>query len=57
MAEFMDLVTDLKAKGETFAIATVVRTVAATAAKAAPKALIRTDGSTVPPGVVLPFPV
>ena len=35
----------MKAKGEAFALATVVRTVAATAAKAGAKAIIRADGS------------
>ena len=35
----------MKAKGEPFALATVVRTVAATAAKAGAKAVIRADGS------------
>ena len=40
-----DLVTAKKAKGEPFALATVVRTVAATAAKAGAKAVILPDGS------------
>jgi xanthine dehydrogenase accessory factor len=35
----------MKAKGEPFALATVVRTVAATAVKAGAKAVIRPDGS------------
>jgi xanthine dehydrogenase accessory factor len=41
----LDVATDLKARGEAFALATVVRTVAATAAKAGAKAVIRADGS------------
>ena len=44
MPDVLDLVPSLKAKGEAFALATVVRTVAATAAKAGAKAIIRTDG-------------
>ena len=40
-----DLVNDYKAKGEPFALATVVRTVSVTAAKAGAKAVIRADGS------------
>ena len=36
---------DLKAAGEPFALATVVRTVALTAAKAGAKAVIRADGT------------
>ena len=43
--DVLDFVNDLKAHGEAFALATVVRTVAATAAKAGAKAVIRTDGS------------
>ncbi|MDB5599927.1 MAG: XdhC/CoxI family-like protein [Xanthobacteraceae bacterium] len=43
-ADILDLVAAMKAKGEPFALATVVRTVAATAAKAGAKALIRQDG-------------
>jgi xanthine dehydrogenase accessory factor len=38
-------VSQMKAKGEPFALATVVRTVAATAVKAGAKAVIRADGS------------
>jgi xanthine dehydrogenase accessory factor len=38
-------ISDMKAKGEPFALATVVRTVAATAVKAGAKAVIRPDGS------------
>lgn len=38
-------ISALKAKGEPFAVATVVRTVAATAAKAGAKAIIGADGS------------
>ncbi|HQT64779.1 MAG: XdhC /CoxI family-like protein [Acidocella sp. 20-57-95] len=41
----LELANGLKAKGESFAMATVVRTVAATAAKAGAKALIGTDGT------------
>jgi xanthine dehydrogenase accessory factor len=40
-----DLISARKAKGEPFALATVVRTVAATAAKAGAKAVILPDGS------------
>jgi xanthine dehydrogenase accessory factor len=45
MADILDVANDLKARGEAFALATVVRTVAATAAKAGAKAVIRADGS------------
>lgn len=44
-SDILDLVSDLKGAGQTFAVATVVRTVAATAAKAGAKAVIRPDGS------------
>jgi xanthine dehydrogenase accessory factor len=44
-ADILELVSALKAKGETFALATVVRTVSATAAKAGAKAVIRPDGT------------
>ena len=44
-ADVLDLVSDIKARGEPFALATVVRTVAATAAKAGAKALILPDGT------------
>ncbi len=44
-ADIHGLVSDLKAQGQSFALATVVRTVAATAAKAGAKAVIRPDGS------------
>ena len=44
-ADILDLVSSLKARGEAFVLATVVRTVAATAAKAGAKAVIRPDGS------------
>src|SRR5262249_8173628 len=44
-SDVLDEVKDLKAAGEPFAIATVVRTVALTAAKAGAKALIRSDGT------------
>ncbi len=43
--EILDLVSALKAKGEAFALATVVRTVSVTAAKAGAKAVIGMDGS------------
>jgi xanthine dehydrogenase accessory factor len=43
--DILDLISDMKQKGEPFALATVVRTVAATAAKAGAKAVIRPDGS------------
>jgi xanthine dehydrogenase accessory factor len=42
--DLLDELQSLKASGEPFAIATVVRTVALTAAKAGAKALIRSDG-------------
>lgn len=44
-ADVLEVVNDMKAKGEPFALATVVRTVAATAAKAGAKAIIRPDGT------------
>jgi xanthine dehydrogenase accessory factor len=44
-ADIHHLVADLKAHGRPFALATVVRTVAATAAKAGAKAVIRPDGT------------
>jgi xanthine dehydrogenase accessory factor len=43
--DVLELVNDMKARGESFAIATVVRTVAVTAAKAGAKAIIRSDGT------------
>jgi xanthine dehydrogenase accessory factor len=43
----MDLVARLKAAEETFVLATVVRTVSVTAAKAGAKAIIRPDGTIV----------
>lgn len=43
--DVMDLVAALKGKGEAFCLATVVRTVSVTAAKAGAKAVIRADGS------------
>lgn len=43
--DVMDLAATLKREGEAFALATVVRTVSVTAAKAGAKAIIRTDGS------------
>ena len=45
--DVLDEMKTLKASGEPFAIATVVRTVALTAAKAGAKALIRADGSVI----------
>src|SRR6201991_527448 len=42
--EVMELVARLKAAEETFVLATVVRTVSVTAAKAGAKAIIRPDG-------------
>ncbi len=41
----IDMVATLKLRGEPFALATVVRTVSVTAAKAGAKAVIRSDGS------------
>jgi len=46
-SEVMDLVARMKAAEEAFVLATVVRTVSATAAKAGAKAIIRPDGSIV----------
>ena len=43
--DVIDLVSRLKAAEETFVLATVVRTVSVTAAKAGAKAVIRSDGS------------
>jgi xanthine dehydrogenase accessory factor len=43
--DIMDHMADLKSAGEPFALATVVRTVSVTAAKAGAKAVIRSDGS------------
>ncbi len=43
--DILDLVNDYKTKGEPFALATVVRTVSVTAAKAGAKAVILGDGS------------
>jgi xanthine dehydrogenase accessory factor len=43
--EVMDLVAQMKAAEEVFVLATVVRTVSVTAAKAGAKAIIRPDGS------------
>jgi xanthine dehydrogenase accessory factor len=45
--EVMELVAQLKAAEETFVLATVVRTVSVTAAKAGAKAIIRPDGTIV----------
>lgn len=44
-SDVMDLVSDLKRREEPFAIATVVRTVSVTAAKAGAKAVILADGT------------
>ncbi|HSE78677.1 MAG TPA: XdhC/CoxI family protein [Alphaproteobacteria bacterium] len=44
-SDLLGQVSEMKAKGEPFALATVVRTVAATAVKAGAKALIRPDGT------------
>lgn len=44
-ADILDLVTETRARGEPFAIATVVRTVSVTAAKAGAKAIVLADGS------------
>lgn len=44
-ADLLDLVPELKAAGQSFALATVVRTVSATAAKPGAKALIQSDGT------------
>ncbi len=44
-ADLLDQVSGLRARGEAFALATVVRTVSMTAAKAGAKAVIRADGS------------
>jgi xanthine dehydrogenase accessory factor len=43
--DILEFANGLKAHGEAFALATVVRTVSATAAKAGAKAVIRADGS------------
>lgn len=43
--DIMDRMAELKSAGEPFALATVVRTVSVTAAKAGAKAVIRADGS------------
>ncbi len=43
--DILDLVSSVKAKGEPFALATVVRTVSVTAAKAGAKAVILADGT------------
>jgi xanthine dehydrogenase accessory factor len=45
--EVLDLVAQMKAAEETFVLATVVRTVSVTAAKAGAKAIIRPDGTIV----------
>src|SRR4030081_2106871 len=58
--EVMDLVAQMKAAEQAFVLATVVRTVSVTAAKAGAKAIIRPDGTIVagwigggcPPGAV-----
>ncbi|WP_244468575.1 XdhC family protein, partial [Bradyrhizobium elkanii] len=43
--DVLDIVNDMKARGEPFALATVVRTVSLTAAKAGAKAVILRDGT------------
>ena len=43
--DILDRISAMKAKGEPFALATVVRTVSVTAAKAGAKAIILPDGS------------
>lgn len=43
--DILDLISAMKASGKPFALATVVRTVAATAAKAGAKAVIQPDGT------------
>src|SRR5438046_9585944 len=45
--EVMDLVAQMKASEQAFVLATVVRTVSVTAAKAGAKAIIRPDGTIV----------
>lgn len=45
ITDVMELVSELKLRGEAFVLATVVRTVSVTAAKAGAKAVIRPDGS------------
>ena len=45
--EVMELVAELKAAEEAFVLATVVRTLSVTAAKAGAKAIIRPDGTIV----------
>lgn len=44
-SDILDLVNEARARGEPFAIATVVRTVSVTAAKAGAKAIVLADGS------------
>lgn len=44
-SDILDLISDYKSKGEPFALATVVRTVSVTAAKAGAKAVILADGT------------
>lgn len=44
-SDILDLMNDYKSRGEPFALATVVRTVSVTAAKAGAKAVILADGS------------
>ena len=43
--DVLELVSSLKAQGQPFALATVVRTVSVTAAKAGAKAVIKPDGT------------
>src|SRR4051812_49826884 len=47
MPEVLDLAAQMKAAEESFVLATVVRTVSVTAAKAGAKAIIRPDGTIV----------
>jgi len=44
-SDILDVISTMKARGKPFALATVVRTVAATAAKAGAKAVIQPDGT------------
>jgi len=44
-SDVLELAPALRARGEAFALATVVRTVAATAAKAGAKAIVKSDGT------------
>jgi xanthine dehydrogenase accessory factor len=46
-SDILDTISSLKASGEAFALATIVRTVSVTAAKAGAKAIVRADGRIV----------